>query len=92
MTTAMEDFTKKLDGVELLVTQIMDKLNGLETWKSSADEATDRLLSQAETVMSRLQRLEAAPQPPPIPARPSMAPPQPPPHWVHKLDLNLAPR
>ena len=45
MPTSMEDFTKKLDGVELLVTQIMDKLNGLETWKSSADEATDRPLS-----------------------------------------------
>ncbi|KAG2586606.1 hypothetical protein PVAP13_5NG062500 [Panicum virgatum] len=87
MTSSMEDFTKKLDGVELMVSQ-------LETWRSSADEATDRLLSQAETVISRLQRLEAAPPPPPpppVPPRPSTAPPHPLPRRPDLLDLNLAP-
>ena len=54
MTTSMEDFTKKLDGVELMVTQLMDKLTGLETWKSSVDKAADRLLTQAESVAARL--------------------------------------
>ena len=94
MTTSMEDFMKKLDGVELMVSQLMDKLSGLETWRSSADEATDRLLSQAETVISRLQRLEAAPPPPPpppVPPRPSTAPPHPLPRRPDPLDLNLAP-
>jgi len=90
MTSSMEDFTKKLDGVELMVSQLMDKLSGLETWRSSADEATDRLLSQAETVISRLQRLEAAP-PPPVPPCPSTAPPHPLPRRLDPFDLNLAP-
>jgi len=89
----MEDVTKKLDGVELMVTQLMDKLSGLETWKSMTDAATERLLSQAESVVSRLQRLEAVPPPQPVPPpHPATAPPQPSPRWTNQLDLNLAPR
>jgi len=45
MDTAMEDLTKKFEGVELMVTQILDKLTNLEAWRSTAEEATDRLLS-----------------------------------------------
>jgi len=54
MDTAMEDLMKKFEGVELMVTQILDKLTNLEAWRSTAEEATDRLLSQAESVASSL--------------------------------------
>ena len=94
MTTAMEDLMKKFEGVELMVTQMLDKLMGLEAWRSSPEEATRCLLSQAERVVSRLQRLEVAPLPPPPPhqpPRPSTAPPLPPSRWMNQLDLNMAP-
>ncbi|PUZ73531.1 hypothetical protein GQ55_2G481200 [Panicum hallii var. hallii] len=59
--------------------QILDKVTGIEAWKSSATDSVDALLSKAEDTASRLHRLEAAPRPPP------------PPSWVDPFDLNLAP-
>ena len=44
----MDDLTKKFGGFELLMTQALDKLSGLEAWKTSAEAATDKLLSQSE--------------------------------------------
>ena len=89
----MEDLSKKFDSFELLMTQALDKLSGMEAWKTTAEEATDRLLSQSQRLESRLRRLEAPPQPPlpPQVMRPSTAPPPPPSRWTDPFDLNLAP-
>lgn len=92
----MEDLSKKFDSFELLMTQALDKLSGLEAWKTTTEEATDRLLSQSQRLESRLCRLEAPPPLPPPPqvpqvVRPSTAPPPPPSRWTDTFDLNLAP-
>ena len=86
----MEDLAKKFDSFELLMTQALDKLSGLEAWRTSAEAATDKLLSQSEHLATQFQQLEEIPPPPPI-ARLATAPPQPPPRWTNPFDLNLAP-
>ncbi|PAN08131.1 hypothetical protein PAHAL_1G390000 [Panicum hallii] len=89
MTTAMDDLAKKFYGFEALMNQMLDKLTGLEAWRSTAEEATNRLLSQSERTASRLQRLETAPPPP---THPFTAPPPPPSRWLNQFDLNTAPQ
>jgi len=42
MTSAMDDLTKKFDSFELLMTQALDKLSSLETWRTSTEDATGR--------------------------------------------------
>ena len=76
MTIAMDDLAKKFEGFEALMTQALDKLSGLEAWRTSAEEATGRILTQSERLTARLHRLETAPPhpPPPPPMRPTTAP------------------
>ena len=45
MNTAMDDLAQKSSSFEMMMTQALDKLTGLEAWKVTADEATERLLS-----------------------------------------------
>jgi len=79
MTTSMEDLAKKFDGFDAALTKVLDKLSGLEAWKSTADVAMDKLLTSSEHTASRLHRLELAPTPPLElpPQRPATALPQP---------------
>jgi hypothetical protein len=92
----MDDLSAKINGFESLMNQMLDKLTGLEAWKSTAEEASDRLLNQAERMALRLQRLEQleaqAPPPPFQQPRPSTAPPPPPSRWPDPFDLNTAPQ
>lgn len=93
MTTAMDDITKKLDGFDALM---LDKLSGLDAWRSSTNSAMDKLLMSSEDTTQRLHRLETAPSiaasaPPLHHHRPATAPPQPPSRWVNPFDLNTAP-
>jgi len=89
----MDDLAKKFESFETMMTQALDKLSGLEVWRTSAEMATEDLFSQTGRLTSRIQQLEAAPPlpPPPPPPRPATAPPQPPPRWTNPFDLNLAP-
>ena len=89
----MDQLTKKFDSSETLMMQAIDKLSGLETWRTSAESATDKLLSQTERLATQLQRLETAtPQPPPaLVPRPATTPLQPPSRWTNPFDLNIAP-
>jgi len=87
----MDDLTKKFDSFELLMTQATDKLSSLETWRTSTEDATGRLLAHSERIESRLLRLKSAPPPAALP-RPQTAPPQPPSRWVNPFDLNMAPQ
>ncbi|WVZ96404.1 hypothetical protein U9M48_042044, partial [Paspalum notatum var. saurae] len=73
MVTSMEEFSKKMDGLEAMMEKTFKKLSGFESWRSSADEAFGALLAQTEAVKSHLERLETAPSPPP--------PPPPQQHW-----------
>jgi len=91
MTSAMDDLTKKFDSFELLMTQALDKLSSLETWRTSTEDATGRLLAHSERIESRLLRLKSAPPPAALP-RPQTVPPQPPSRWVNPFDLNMAPQ
>jgi hypothetical protein len=73
----MDELAKKFDSFESLMSQALDKLTGLEAWKTTAEDATDKLLTQSERFASRLLRLESVPPPPPpLPSstRPLMAP------------------
>ena len=94
MNSAMDDLAQKFSSFETLMTQALDKLTGLEALKATSEEATERLLSQAERLATRLHRLEMVPPPPPPPPpppRPATAPPQHLPRWTNPFDLNLAP-
>ena len=45
---AMDDISTKLAGFESLMNQMLDKMTSLEAWRSTSEEASDRLLTQAE--------------------------------------------
>jgi len=90
----MEDLATKFDGFDAIMQKVLDKVTGLETWRSSADASMDALLAKADDTATRLRRLESAPPPPPPPPprRPAVQfPPPPPPAWMNPFDLNLAP-
>jgi len=94
MTISMEDLATKFDGFDAIMQKVLDKVTGLETWRSSADASMDALLAKADDTATRLRRLESAPPPPPPPPprRPAVQfPPPPPPAWMNPFDLNLAP-
>ncbi|XP_039797727.1 zinc-finger homeodomain protein 10-like [Panicum virgatum] len=90
----MADLATKFEGFESMMKQVLDKITGLETWRSTAEEATGRLLAQSDRMAERLLRLETTtpPPPPPPPPRPFTAPPQPPSRWINLFDLNVAPQ
>ena len=91
----MEDLAKKLDRFDAALTSVLDKLSGLEAWKSTANASMDKLLAQSEQTTSRIHRLETLPPPPPppppMPPRPAIAPPQPHPNGINPFNLNSAP-
>lgn len=89
MAGSLEDLSKKFEGFDSVMQQILDKVTGIESWKSKADESMDALRSSMADTAQRLHRLESVPPPPPPP--PSGFP-QPPPAWVNPFDPNLAPQ
>ncbi|XP_004965587.1 uncharacterized protein LOC101757694 isoform X2 [Setaria italica] len=88
MANSLKDLAKKFEGFNLVMQQILDKVIGLESWKTTADKSMGTLLSKADDTASCLHRLETAPPPP---QQPLLQPPLPPPSWVNPIDLNLAP-
>ena len=91
-TTAMDELVTKFDGFEAAMTKMLDKLTGMEAWKSSMDAMVDKLLTYTTTTVARLHHLESAhPIAPHLPPRPSTAPPPSPPRWTNPFDLNVAP-
>lgn len=84
-------------GFQDLMKTALEKLNGLESWRLSADESFSTLMVQSEATAARVQRLETPPPPPPPPqpstALPRAPPPPPPPQsWINPFNLNQAPQ
>ena len=50
----MDDLATKLDGFEAVMTRILDKLTGLEAWRSTTDALMEKLLNQADTTAVRI--------------------------------------
>jgi len=48
LTKAMDDLATKFSGFETMMTQALDKLTGREAWRTAAEGATDKLLTQTE--------------------------------------------
>jgi len=90
MADSVEALSQKFEAFDDVMQKILDKVTGLEAWKTSADASMSTLLSKADDTAARLQRLEVVPVPPPVPIR---QPPHPPPPsaGVNPFDLNLAP-
>lgn len=94
MAATTEASAKQYQGLELLLQQLLDKVTGLESWRTSADASLGTLLKTASDTAGRVQQLEAWPPPPPPPP-----PPQPSDALLHPhlqpglgaLDLNTAP-
>ncbi|PAN47275.1 hypothetical protein PAHAL_9G245100 [Panicum hallii] len=93
MTSSVEDLAKKFDGFDAILQKILDKVTGLESWRSNADVSMNALLTKADDAATCLQRLELAPPPPPPPPpqrHPASAPSPPSSAWVNPFDLNVA--
>jgi len=83
MATSIDGVDSKVDKLSKRLAsfhKMMDKLSGLETWRSDADKSFGPLLQRASNISidlglaaAWLERLEARPTPPPPP------PPPPPP-------------
>jgi vacuolar-type H+-ATPase subunit E/Vma4 len=74
LTSKYDDISIKVDGVEGVLQQILDKLSGIESSQSKSDASLISLARKYDDAAVRLQRLEA--QPPPQP--PPQLPPRPP--------------
>ena len=92
MAASLDDLATRFKSFDLMMKKVLDKVTGLELWKSSADASMESLHSKADDTVSRLQRLESAPppRPQPPPQQPPLPPP-PPPAWIDPFDLSLAP-
>ena len=95
MTTSMDELTKRFDGFEAVMTKMLDKLSGLEEWRSTADATMAKLLSSTTNTAPPPHHSEQAPpsssRPPLLPVRPTTAPPHLSAHNFNPFDLNLAP-
>lgn len=45
MANAMDELTKKFEGFESQMTLILDKLSGLESWRSTTEAGMDEMLT-----------------------------------------------
>ena len=68
MAVNAEASAKQYQGIELLLQQLLDKVTGLESWRTSADSSLGALLQTATETAGRVQQLEA--RPPPLPPPP----------------------
>jgi hypothetical protein len=81
MAANAEASVKQYQGIELLLQQLLDKVTGLESWRTSADSSLGSLLQTASDTAMRVQQLEARPPSPP-------PGPHPPPSGFLGIDLN----
>jgi hypothetical protein len=63
MALPLEDLATKFESFDLMMKKVLNKVTGLEAWKSFADASMDSLLSKANDNTSRLQQLELAASP-----------------------------
>jgi len=91
----MDELTKRFDGFQAVMTTMLDKLSGLEEWRSTADATMAKLLSSTTNTAPPPHHSEQAPpsssRPPLLPVRPTTAPPHLSAHNFNPFDLNLAP-
>jgi hypothetical protein len=90
MAVNAEASTKQYQGIELLLQQLLGKVTGLKSWRTSADSSLGSLLQTASDTAMRVQQLEACPPPPPPPTPPPGL--HPPPSGFPRIDLNAIPR
>jgi len=88
MASNVENIAEDIKGFQLMMQQMLDKMNGFEAWRSTTDQSLGTLLSRTTETATRITNLEQASPPPP--------PPPPPPSWVPVgmppgFDLNRAP-
>ncbi|KAJ1266387.1 hypothetical protein BS78_08G147400 [Paspalum vaginatum] len=86
MAENVDTMKQQLTGVQDILTQLLDKVNSIDAWKSTAESSLGTLLKQSASAAERIGHLEARPPPPPPP---NTTRPQP--QWVNPFDLNLAP-
>ncbi|XP_039850993.1 uncharacterized protein LOC120709427 [Panicum virgatum] len=91
----MDELMKRFDGFVAVMTKMLDKLSGLEEWRSTADVTMAKLLSSTTNTAPPPHHSEQVPssssRPPLQPVRPMTAPPHPSAHNFNPFDLNLAP-
>lgn len=54
LSTQFELMSKQFAGFQTMMREALDKISGLEEWRSSADEAFDEMLQKADSVVSRV--------------------------------------
>ena len=80
--------SQKFEAFDDVMQKILDKVTGLEAWKTSADASMSTLLSKADDTAAWLHRLEIAPPPPLLPHPVPIHQPSPPPSaWVNPFEL-----
>jgi len=86
----MEEHSKKFNGFDTMMMRVLDKLTGLEAWRTTTDAAMNKLLDRSNHTVTRLHHLKSVPPLGPLP-QPSTAPPHHHPRWTNPFDLNVAP-
>jgi hypothetical protein len=83
LTSKYDGISTKIDGVEGVLRQILDKLSGIESSQSKSDASLISLARKYDDAAARLQPLEALP-PPQLPLRPPQT-------WINPFYCNPAP-
>jgi len=93
MADSMETLSQKFESFDAVMQKILDKVTGLEAWRTTAGASMTTLLSKADDTAERLHWLEIAPPPSASHHSAAVRPPPPPPPptaWVNPFDLNMA--
>uniref|UniRef100_A0A0A9DEA6 Retrotransposon gag domain-containing protein n=1 Tax=Arundo donax TaxID=35708 RepID=A0A0A9DEA6_ARUDO len=64
MVSNVEELAKQFVGFELMMKQALDKLTGLESWRTTADSSLSTLLMKTEEAVARINTLESQPRSP----------------------------
>jgi hypothetical protein len=85
----MDDLAAEFKGFQLMMQQMLDKMNNFEAWRTTTDGSLGSLLTKTTEAVARINHLEKIPAPPSPPPPP---PPSPPAGWIPRgIGLNIAP-
>jgi hypothetical protein len=65
MASNVESLAAEFKGFDMMIKQMLNKLNSFEAWRTTTDASLGVLLTKTTEVVVQINRLEAAPPPPP---------------------------
>jgi hypothetical protein len=67
MASNVETITEDIKGFQLMMQQMLDKMNGFEAWQTTTDKSLGALLTKTTEIAARITHMDkvSTPLPPP---------------------------